>query len=36
MDADIVLLAGDPANDTKALSDVRYTIRKGKIIYQAR
>ncbi|HEY7915211.1 MAG TPA: amidohydrolase family protein [Blastocatellia bacterium] len=36
MDADIVLLAGDPANDTKSLSDVRYTIRKGKIIYQAR
>jgi imidazolonepropionase-like amidohydrolase len=36
MDADIVLLAGDPANDIKALSDVRYTIRKGKIIYQAR
>ena len=36
MDADIVLLAGDPASDIKALSDVRYTIRKGKIIYQAK
>ena len=36
MDADIVLLAGDPANDIKALSNVRYTIRKGKIIYQAK
>jgi imidazolonepropionase-like amidohydrolase len=36
MDADIVLMAGDPAIDIKALSNVRYTIRKGKIIYQAR
>jgi imidazolonepropionase-like amidohydrolase len=35
MDADIVLLAGDPADDIKALSDVRYTILKGKVIYQA-
>lgn len=34
MDADIVLLADDPANDIKALSNVRYTLRQGKIIYQ--
>lgn len=36
MDADIVLLAADPASDIKALSEVRYTIRKGRIIYQAK
>jgi imidazolonepropionase-like amidohydrolase len=34
MDADLVLLSGDPATDIKALSNVRYTIRGGKIIYQ--
>ncbi|HYJ45617.1 MAG TPA: amidohydrolase family protein [Pyrinomonadaceae bacterium] len=35
MDADIVLLASDPATDIKAFSKVRYTLRGGKIIYQA-
>lgn len=34
MDADMVLLANDPANDIRALSNVRYTLRQGKIIYQ--
>src|SRR5262245_18051360 len=34
MDADIVLLAGDPATQIEALSNVRYTLRRGKIIYQ--
>jgi len=36
MDADIVLLADDPANDIKALSKVRYTLRQGMIIFQVR
>jgi imidazolonepropionase-like amidohydrolase len=31
--ADLVLLAGDPAKDSRAFGDVRYTIRKGAIIY---
>lgn len=35
MDADIVLLAGDPATDVKNFSNVKYTIRQGKIIYQS-
>ena len=34
MDADIVILAGDPEVDIKALSNVKYTLRKGLIIYQ--
>lgn len=34
MDADIVLLSGDPATDVKNFSKVKYTIRQGKIIYQ--
>ncbi len=34
MDADIVILGGDPATDVKAFSTVRYTLRSGKIIYQ--
>jgi imidazolonepropionase-like amidohydrolase len=33
LDADIVLLAGDPATDIQALDKVAYTIRRGKIIY---
>jgi imidazolonepropionase-like amidohydrolase len=36
MDADIVLLAGDPTTNIEALSRVRYTLRKGKIIYQSK
>jgi imidazolonepropionase-like amidohydrolase len=33
MDADIVVLTADPAVDIKALANVKYTFRKGKIIY---
>jgi len=33
--ADLVLLQGDPANDPRALTAVRYTLRDGKIIYRA-
>jgi imidazolonepropionase-like amidohydrolase len=33
LDADIVLLAGDPAADIQVLDKVAYTIRRGKIIY---
>ncbi len=33
LDADIVLLAGDPATDIQSLDKVVYTIRRGKIIY---
>jgi imidazolonepropionase-like amidohydrolase len=33
LDADIVLLAGDPAADIQALDKVAYTIHRGKIIY---
>lgn len=34
-DADLVLLAGDPAADVTFFSQVKYTFRQGKIIYQA-
>jgi imidazolonepropionase-like amidohydrolase len=33
MDADIVVLAADPAVDVKAYAKVRYTIRGGRIVY---
>jgi imidazolonepropionase-like amidohydrolase len=33
MDADIVLLAGDPAADIHALDKVAYTLLKGRVIY---
>jgi imidazolonepropionase-like amidohydrolase len=33
MDADIVIIAGDPEIDIKALANVKYTLRKGRIIY---
>jgi imidazolonepropionase-like amidohydrolase len=33
MDADLVFLGGDPAVDIKALINVKYTLRKGKMIY---
>lgn len=36
MDADIVVLAADPAQDVKAFANVKYTLRQGKIIYQAK
>jgi imidazolonepropionase-like amidohydrolase len=35
MDADFVILAGDPATDIKSLINVKYTFREGKIIYQS-
>ena len=34
MDADLVLLDGDPAHDINAFTEVAMTIRKGRIIYQ--
>jgi len=35
MDADLVVLAADPATDVRAFASVRYTLRAGKIIYQS-
>lgn len=35
LDADLVVLASDPARKPTALADVKYTIRAGKVIYQA-
>ncbi|PYM55678.1 MAG: hypothetical protein DMD77_18970 [Candidatus Rokuibacteriota bacterium] len=32
--ADLVALERDPATDIRALADVRYTIRRGRIIYE--
>jgi imidazolonepropionase-like amidohydrolase len=34
LDADVVIIAGDPELDITALSNVRYTVRKGQIIYR--
>jgi imidazolonepropionase-like amidohydrolase len=34
-DADLVVLAADPATDVMAFSKVRYTIRNGKVLYEA-
>jgi imidazolonepropionase-like amidohydrolase len=34
MDADIVVLDGDPTQDIRALGRVRYTVRSGRIIYR--
>jgi len=33
MDADLVVLSGDPAQNSAAFSKVRYTIRDGEVIY---
>jgi len=33
MDADLVVLRADPAQDATAFSKVRYTIRSGNVIY---
>jgi imidazolonepropionase-like amidohydrolase len=33
MDADLVVLGADPAKDVTAFSNVRYTIRSGKVIF---
>lgn len=36
MDGDLTLLAGDPiAAGSRAMTDVRYTVRRGKVIYDA-
>jgi imidazolonepropionase-like amidohydrolase len=34
MEADLVLLGSDPADDVAAFADVRYTIRAGEIVYE--
>jgi imidazolonepropionase-like amidohydrolase len=36
MDADLVLVAGDPRADVRALGDVRLSILRGKIVYRAK
>jgi imidazolonepropionase-like amidohydrolase len=33
--ADLVVLKNDPAEDIRALTDVQYTLRDGRIIYRA-
>jgi imidazolonepropionase-like amidohydrolase len=35
LQADAVALKGDPAKNIRALADVQYTVRAGRIIYQA-
>jgi imidazolonepropionase-like amidohydrolase len=35
MDADLVVLAADPADDIRAFAKVRYTIRRGAVIFSA-
>ena len=35
-DADLVVLNGDPSKNIRALADVRYTLRAGKIIFRAK
>jgi len=32
--ADLVVLGGDPARDIRALAEVRYTLRAGRIVYR--
>jgi imidazolonepropionase-like amidohydrolase len=34
MEADIVVVNGDPERDIRALANVRYTLRKGRVIYE--
>ena len=34
--ADLTVLDGDPAHDVTAFAHVRYTLRDGKVIYDAR
>ena len=36
MDADLVLVAGDPRADVRALGDVRLSVLRGKILYRAK
>ncbi|WP_202842923.1 amidohydrolase family protein [Luteimonas saliphila] len=35
LDADLVVLRGDPAEDVAAFADVRYTLRGGRLVYRA-
>ena len=35
LQADLVILNGDPSKNIRALADVRYTVRAGRIIYRA-
>lgn len=35
MDADLTVLAADPASDIEAFADVVHTIRKGRVIFEA-
>jgi imidazolonepropionase-like amidohydrolase len=35
MRADLVVLKGDPARNIRALAEVKYTMRAGKIIYRS-
>lgn len=35
MEADLVVLASDPAEDVRAFADVRYTLRGGKLLHGA-
>jgi imidazolonepropionase-like amidohydrolase len=35
LQADLVVLKGEPAENLRALTDVQYTLRDGKIIYRA-
>jgi imidazolonepropionase-like amidohydrolase len=35
LQADLVVLQGDPAKNIRALADVRYTLRAGTVIYRA-
>ena len=34
LDADIVIIGGDPETDIRVLANVRYTLHKGQMIYQ--
>jgi imidazolonepropionase-like amidohydrolase len=36
LDADLVVLKEDPSKDIRALADVKYTLRSGRIIYRAK
>lgn len=35
MDADLTVLAGDPASNIEAFANVAYTIRDGRVIFQS-
>ena len=35
LQADLVVVKGDPSKDVRALADVRYTLRAGQIVYSA-